>query len=70
MDHLDSFLQENFELKKEIAYEKKRYIDLMNGFIELRNSIKQQEKEKSTMTDLDELIKERQQLQWTLQSLS
>ena len=42
----------------------------MNGFIELRNSIKQQEKEKSTMTDLDELIKERQQLQWTLQSLS
>jgi hypothetical protein len=34
MDHL---LRENFELKKEMAYEKKRYLDLMNAFIELRS---------------------------------
>lgn len=34
------FLRENFELKKELAYEKKKYLDLMNAFLELRNQIK------------------------------
>jgi hypothetical protein len=62
VENLDSLLQENFELKKEIAYEKKRYLDLMNGFMELRNSIKQQEKEKQDPSDVEELINERQQL--------
>ena len=70
MDHLDQLLQENFELKKQIAYEKKRYLDLMNGFMELRNSIRDQEKEKIISTDIQDLVKERQQLQSTLQSLS
>jgi hypothetical protein len=38
MERLDRFLNENFQLKREIAYEKKRYMDLMNAFMELRNS--------------------------------
>jgi hypothetical protein len=29
-------LTENFHLKRELAYEKKRYMDLMNAFLELR----------------------------------
>lgn len=40
MTRLDLLLRENFELKKDIAYEKKKYLDLMNAFLELRNSIK------------------------------
>jgi hypothetical protein len=31
---------ENFGLKKDLAYEKKKYMDLMSAFLELRNSIK------------------------------
>lgn len=40
LDQLDKLLQENFDLKKEIAYEKKRYLDLMNGFIEFKGAMK------------------------------
>jgi len=41
MDRLDRLLTENFQMKRELAYEKKRYMDLMNAFMELRNSVKQ-----------------------------
>lgn len=34
---LDMFLKENFDLKKELAFEKKKYNDLMNAFLELRS---------------------------------
>ena len=37
---MDMLLTENFQLKREMAFEKKRYIDLMNAFLELRNSTK------------------------------
>lgn len=40
MNRLEKLLTENFQLKREMAYEKKRYLDLMNAFLELRNSIK------------------------------
>jgi len=30
-------LRENFKLKQEIACEKKRYVDLMNAFLEVRH---------------------------------
>jgi hypothetical protein len=33
-------LTENFQLKREMAHDKKRYMDLMNAFLELRNSTK------------------------------
>lgn len=40
MKFLDRMLKENFDLKKEIAYEKKKYVDLMNAFVELRKDLK------------------------------
>lgn len=33
---LDEALQENFKLKRELAQEKKRYLDLMSAFLEVR----------------------------------
>ena len=30
-------LRENFQLKSDLVYEKKRYLDLMNAFMELRS---------------------------------
>jgi hypothetical protein len=38
-------LEENFKLKKEIACEKKRYIDLMEAFVELRDEQKIKEED-------------------------
>jgi BMFP domain-containing protein YqiC len=37
MTKLDMFLKENFDLKKDLAFEKKKYLDLMNAFLELRS---------------------------------
>jgi len=42
---LDDLLKENFKLKREIACEKKRYLDLMNAFVEMRNEQKIREEE-------------------------
>jgi len=67
---LDKLFQENFELKKEIAYEKKRYLDLMNAFIEFRHQVKQEQEEQFMVTDKDQLLKEKQQLQLTLSTLT
>ena len=36
MVKLEEVLQENFQLKREIAQEKKRYLDLMSAFLEVR----------------------------------
>lgn len=41
----DEMLEENFKLKKEIACEKKRYIDLMEAFVELRDEQKIKEED-------------------------
>lgn len=48
---MDNLLRENFNLKKEIAHEKKRYLDLMNAFIELRTSLKLKEEEQARPTE-------------------
>lgn len=40
MQRIDEILRENFKLKQEIACEKKRYLDLMNAFLEVRNEQK------------------------------
>lgn len=40
MTKLDLAFQENFKLKREIAQEKKRYLDLMSAFLEVRNEQK------------------------------
>lgn len=37
---MDILFTENFKLKKELAFEKKRYLDMMNAFVELRKSLK------------------------------
>lgn len=34
---------ENFNLKKQIAYDQKKYLDLKNAFVELRTSLKLQD---------------------------
>jgi predicted nucleic acid-binding Zn-ribbon protein len=64
IDRMDKLMEENFHLKKEIAYEKKRYLDLMNAFIELRGQIKQEQLDKQG--DGDQLVREKNQLQLTL----
>ena len=33
---IDKLRVENFQLKKQIAFDKKKYLDLKNAFIELR----------------------------------
>lgn len=38
--NLNSLSNENYLLKSEIANEKKRYVDLMNAFLEVRNEQK------------------------------
>jgi len=40
---IDKLRLENFNLKKQIAYDKKKYIDLKNAFLELRASMKEHE---------------------------
>lgn len=40
LQRLDEILRDNFKLKQEIACEKKRYVDLMNAFLELRHEQK------------------------------
>jgi BMFP domain-containing protein YqiC len=37
LQRMDDVLRENFKLKQEIACEKKRYVDLMNAFLEVRH---------------------------------
>jgi hypothetical protein len=63
---MDYLLKDNFELKKDLALEKKKYIDLMNAFLELRNDIKKIESEKNTMdgnsSDVQSLISEKMHL--------
>jgi hypothetical protein len=34
---VEDVLRENFKLKREIAAEKKRYLDLSSAFVELKN---------------------------------
>lgn len=48
---MDNLLLENFGLKKDIAYEKKKYLDLMNAFLELRNNLKLQDQERNIETN-------------------
>lgn len=40
LQRLDDQCDENFKLKQEIANEKKRYLDLMSAFIEIRDDQK------------------------------
>lgn len=79
MERLDRVFTENFQLKRELAYEKKRYIDLMNAFLELRNSTKGPPIHQSTSftndkslleSREDHLVKEKQALETTLMSLT
>lgn len=50
---LDDLLKENFKLKREIACEKKRYLDLMNAFVEMRNEQKIREEEEEQLLSYD-----------------
>jgi hypothetical protein len=34
---MDILLKENFDLKREIVFERKRYVDLQNAYQDLRN---------------------------------
>jgi len=40
LKRLDGLMKENFKLKRELACEKKRYLDLTNAFVELKNEQK------------------------------
>lgn len=40
MERIEDVLRDNFRLKQEIACEKKRYVDLMNAFLEVRHEQK------------------------------
>lgn len=66
---------ENFGLKKDLAYEKKRYMDLMSAFLELRNSLKApQSPAKSvlsyTETHREDILTREKALEQTLMSLT
>jgi hypothetical protein len=43
---MDLLLKENFELKREIVFERKRYIDLHNAYQDLRNEPVEESAEK------------------------
>lgn len=36
---------ENFELKKTLAFDRKKYLDLKDAFLELRSEMKEKERE-------------------------
>ena len=38
---IDKLRLDNFNLKKQIAFDKKKYIDLKNAFLELRTQMKE-----------------------------
>jgi hypothetical protein len=57
MKRMDLLLKENFELKKEIAFEKKKYMDLMNAFLELRQEINlTKDTQQCAVSDVDTLL--------------
>jgi hypothetical protein len=56
---MNRLFTENFELKKEIAFEKKRYIDLLNAFIEMRNEVKYKEQDKLRNVDIETITQEK-----------
>eukprot|EP00347_Sterkiella_histriomuscorum_P014602 403360255 len=70
LKRLDTTFKENFSLKKELAYEKKRFLDLLQAFNTLQVQAKQQENDKKDLTEKEQLIRERNQLQNTLQNLT
>lgn len=41
LGRLDLLLKENFELKREIVFERKKYVDLHNAYQDLRNNIQE-----------------------------
>ncbi|TNV77927.1 hypothetical protein FGO68_gene12296 [Halteria grandinella] len=75
IERLDRLFAENFGLKKDLAYEKKRYMDLMSAFLELRNSLKApQSPAKSvlsyTETHREDILTREKALEQTLMSLT
>jgi|LauGreDrversion4_2_1035121.scaffolds.fasta_scaffold322249_1 DNA repair exonuclease SbcCD ATPase subunit len=76
MERLDRLFSENFGLKRDLAYEKKRYMDLMNAFLELRHSVKAAgattpvKSEAAATHREDALLKEKQELEQTLMNLT
>lgn len=63
----DDYLHENFQLKRELVLEKKRYIDCMNAFLELRDNQKLREKEAG---ETSVTTSQCQQMQTTIVALS
>lgn len=62
---------ENFNLKKQIAYDKKKFIDLKNVFIELRIKNKAQDEEAFFKNpEMKQLMEDRNNLQNTLKILT
>jgi hypothetical protein len=43
---IEDVLRENFKLKREIAAEKKRYLDLSAAFVDLKSQLKEVEDQK------------------------
>ncbi|CDW74156.1 UNKNOWN [Stylonychia lemnae] len=70
LTRMDQLFKENFQLKKQVAYEKKRFIDLANAFSNLKAQMKQQDRDQMQLTDKEQLLRERFQLQSTLQNLT
>ena len=46
MKRVEEVLRENFKLKREMAAEKKRYLDLSAAFVELKSQLKEVEDQK------------------------
>lgn len=68
LDKFDDYLTENFQLKRELACEKKRYVDLWNAFVEMRDDQKNREEENQNGTTFSST--QCQQMQSTIVALS
>lgn len=68
---IDQLRFENFNLKKQIAYDKKKYIDLKNAFLELKVKTKAQDEETFFKNpELKQLMDDKNNLQNTLKILT
>eukprot|EP00347_Sterkiella_histriomuscorum_P000521 403375531 len=68
---IDNLRVENFNLKKQIAFDKKHYVDLKNAYFQVRKEFKQKEQDLFLRhPDLKEILGEKQNLQNTLKVLT
>jgi chromosome segregation ATPase len=71
LQKIEKLRLENFNLKKQVAYDQKKYTDLKNAFVELRQSLKTQDLDILVgSSEVRELVAEKVSLQHTLKTLS